>query len=232
MNCANTSRLLDAYVDGELDLPSALAVEEHLEGCSRCRSLRANLLALQSAVRRNAGFETAPEGLRERLRARYAKESDARVPGRSWLAHAVPALGAVAVVALIGYTGHEQTRVAPEQEKTRIVYHMTSSDTAGAALRTLGNHLDAAPDVAVVVVAHNNGVDFLLRGARDETGQLLETTVRRFRERGVEFRVCGNTLVRRKIESSEVIQDARLVPSGIAEIARLQGQEGYVYLRL
>lgn len=28
------------------------------------------------------------------------------------------------------------------------------------------------------------------------------------------------------------IQEAVLVPSGIAEISRLQGQEGFVYLRL
>ncbi|MBM3359568.1 MAG: hypothetical protein FJY54_17820 [Betaproteobacteria bacterium] len=231
MNCQATMRLLHAYVDGELDLPNALALEEHVQGCPRCRSLHANLLALQTALRRHGGWET-PDALRERLQAHYARQPEVRMPRRTWLAQAVPALGALAIVALIGYSGYEHTRVPSAPEPARIVYHMTNSDAAGAALRTLGNHLDAAPDVAVVVVAHNNGVDFLLRGARDETGQLLETAVRRFKERGVEFRVCGNTLVRRKIDSGEVIPEAKLVPSGIAEIARLQGQEGYIYLRL
>jgi intracellular sulfur oxidation DsrE/DsrF family protein len=83
-----------------------------------------------------------------------------------------------------------------------------------------------------VVVAHNAGIEFLLRGARDENGRPYEEIVRDFRERGVEFRVCGNTLKRRRIDTTAVIPEAVLVPSGIAELARLQGREGYVYLRL
>jgi hypothetical protein len=43
--------------------------------------------------------------------------------------------------------------------------------------------------------------------------------------------VCNNTLVTRKIDKSKVIQEASIVPSGVAEAAKLQAREGYVYLR-
>ncbi len=49
--------------------------------------------------------------------------------------------------------------------------------------------------------------------------------------KGVEFRVCNNTLVSRKIAADRVVMDAKVVPSGVAEVAKLQAKEGYVYLR-
>jgi intracellular sulfur oxidation DsrE/DsrF family protein len=48
---------------------------------------------------------------------------------------------------------------------------------------------------------------------------------------GVEFRVCRNTLVARKIDEARVLPEARIVESGVAEIARLQAKEAYSYLR-
>lgn len=53
-----------------------------------------------------------------------------------------------------------------------------------------------------------------------------------FRARGVEFRVCNNSLSRRQIEADAVIPQAVVVPSGIAQTSRLQSREQYVYLRL
>ena len=49
--------------------------------------------------------------------------------------------------------------------------------------------------------------------------------------KGVEFRVCNNTLVSRKIDASKVAMEAKVVPSGVAEVAKLQAREGFVYLR-
>ena len=35
----------------------------------------------------------------------------------------------------------------------------------------------------------------------------------------------------RNIDPRKVIEEAKLVPSGVAEVARLQAQEGFVYLK-
>ena len=233
MNCRDTVRLLNGYVDTELDLTGALAVEEHVEACPRCRALEANLRSLRSAVRCHTEFRTAPEALRERLQARYGNErAGGTARPRPWLAFAVPTFAFLILAVWVGFASLNEERAASGNASARVVYHISQSDTAGAALRNLANHLEASPGVKVVVVAHNNGVDFLLRDARDESGQLYEAAIRKFTERGVDFRVCNNTLVRRRIDSSQVIPGATLVPSGIAEISRLQTQEGYAYLRL
>lgn len=49
--------------------------------------------------------------------------------------------------------------------------------------------------------------------------------------RNVQFRVCNNTLEARKIDRKRVIPEATVVPSGGAEVSRLQWQEGYAYLK-
>jgi hypothetical protein len=49
--------------------------------------------------------------------------------------------------------------------------------------------------------------------------------------KGVEFRVCNNTLVSRKISVDKLLMEAKVVPSGVAEVAKLQANEKFVYLR-
>lgn len=228
MSCGETSRLLDAYVDGELDLTAALAVEDHVRACSRCTASLARMNGLRAALRSHAPLEPAPRGLQMRLQAVLAPPSRSAALGRAWaLALAAPGCIALALVLWLGFVAPARGPAQP-----RVVYHISSSAAPAAALRNVANHLNASPDVKIVVVAHNEGVDFLLRGARDESGQLVEPALRRFLERGVDFRICYNTLERRRIDAAEAIPEARLVPSGIAEISRLQSQEGYAYMRL
>jgi intracellular sulfur oxidation DsrE/DsrF family protein len=35
----------------------------------------------------------------------------------------------------------------------------------------------------------------------------------------------------RKIDESRLLMEAKVVPSGVAEVARLQAKEGYAYLK-
>lgn len=233
MNCRNALRLLNGYVDAELDLTGALAMEEHLQVCRRCRIEEAGLRALRAAVRRHVDVESVPKALRERLLSRYAREKNGLADGlRRRSAFAIAAVAALTLAAVIGFKGLPVDDRNATGAHSKVVYHISQTDTASAALRNLANHLEAAPGVQIVVVAHNNGVNFLLRGARDESGDLYEITVRNFTARGVQFRVCGNTLFRQRIEASRVVPEATLVPSGIAEIGRLQSQEGYAYMKL
>lgn len=234
MNCEEAGRLLHAYADSELELQSALAIEQHLQDCARCRASFAGVTALRAALARACEPERAPPQLRARILRDLAGRS-APAPAaerkRAWLL-AAPGIAALVLVAGLLLLQPWQVNHSSRAEATRVVFHIATADNLAANLRTLKNHLDASPGLHAVVVAHNAGVEFLLRGARDETGRPYEEIVRDFRERGVEFRVCTNTLTRRQIDTAAVIPEAVLVPSGIAEISRLQGREGYVYLRL
>lgn len=231
MNCNAAERLLHAYADGELDLKDSIAVEEHLSACAPCRRSFAGLEATRAAIERHVAKPLAPESLRRRLEtALTPAPAPSRIGAllRSPLAIAAPGMAALLIAVWLLVAGIAREPAAAQN----VVYHISNSETAGAALRSLSNHLNAAPGIRVVVVAHNNGVDFLLRGARDESGKPFEAAVREFGRRGVDFRVCYNTLERRGISAAEVIPGAALVPSGIAEISRLQGREGYAYMRL
>ena len=124
---------------------------------------------------------------------------------------------------------------APSQaadDVIKTVYHMSEGiPQASRAINNIRNHLAADPKAKIVVVAHGLGIDFLLEGATNQMEQPFAGAIGELAAKGVEFRVCNNTLVSRKIDASKVAMEAKIVPSGVAEVARLQAREGFVYLR-
>jgi intracellular sulfur oxidation DsrE/DsrF family protein len=121
---------------------------------------------------------------------------------------------------------------AAAEEPVKVVYHLNEGvEQASRAMTNIRNHLSTDPTARIVVVAHGRGIDFLLKDAKTPNGSAFVTDVDELALRGVEFRVCRFTLERRGIESSKVVPDAKLVPSGVAEVARLQSVEHYAYLR-
>ena len=113
-----------------------------------------------------------------------------------------------------------------------MVYHVnTGIETAAAVLGNVRNHLSADPSVKITVVTHGPGIDFLLEGAKDSKGREFSGMVGELSAKGVQFRVCNNTLQTRNIDPSTVLLEAKIVASGVAEVARLQAKQGYVYLK-
>lgn len=116
--------------------------------------------------------------------------------------------------------------------QVKVVYHLNEGiPQASRAMDNIRNHLAADPAAKIVVVTHGAGIDFLLDGATNQRGQSFVGAIGELSGRGVEFRVCNNTLVSRKIPKERVAMEAQIVPSGVAEVARLQAKEGFVYLR-
>jgi uncharacterized protein len=114
----------------------------------------------------------------------------------------------------------------------KVVYHLNAGlDQASNGLRNIRNHLEVNPKAHIVVVAHAQGVDYMLKGSKDANGNSFEQQVSDLRLQGVQFDVCEITLRNRKMSRTQFIGDAIFVPSGVAEIARLQQREGYAYLR-
>lgn len=121
--------------------------------------------------------------------------------------------------------------------KQKVVYHINydggSDDKVyRGALRNIQNHINAvgADHIDVKVVLHGDGLGLL----KSATGnQKLQSDVTSLKTQNVSFHVCENTLVGRKISYEndlfEVFNDD-LVPSGVAELSRLQ-QMGYTYIK-
>ena len=134
------------------------------------------------------------------------------------------------LVGLMALTG--ATVTASEGEKQKVVYHVNDSNVqAMNALRNIGNHLEVNPKAKIVVVTHAQGVDFLFDGAKDKGGNPYNIPAEQLKAKGVAFDVCQITLRNRKLDKNRFIPEASFVPSGVAEITRLQQREGYAYLR-
>jgi intracellular sulfur oxidation DsrE/DsrF family protein len=138
----------------------------------------------------------------------------------------------VVATALLGLLLSTSMTVQAAQDPIKTVYHLSEGiPQATRALVNIRNHLEADPGVKIVVVAYGPGIDFLLPGATNSSGQLFASSISALANQGVEFRVCNNTLLARKIDPNTLPMEAQVVPSGVAEVARLQAREGFVYLR-
>ncbi|MGO4306057.1 MULTISPECIES: DsrE family protein [unclassified Cupriavidus] len=143
---------------------------------------------------------------------------------------------ATAALAAIGLSAKAAAQQAPASAgkggRVKVVYQLSDGiDQAVRAMGNLRNHLNGAPDTRIVVVAFGYGVDFLVEGAKDSRGNAFEAAVGALASAGVDFRVCRNTLTARKISEQSLLMDAKVVPAGVVEIARLQFDEGYAYIK-
>lgn len=117
-------------------------------------------------------------------------------------------------------------------QNVKAVYHInTDVETISPILGNIRNHLSEDPKAKIVVVTHGAGINFLLQDAKDSRGREFSGPVGDLASQGVEFRVCNNTLTGLDINPNRLLMETSVVPSGVAEIARLQSKEGFVYLK-
>lgn len=141
-------------------------------------------------------------------------------------------LATVAALGLAGCAANGGASSKSNVADDKVVYHINDTPAqATDALRNIGNHLEVNPKARIIVVTHARGVDFLLDGAKDKNGNPYNIRVEELNQRGVQFAVCDITLRNRNLRRTQFIPDTRFVPSGVAEITRLQQREGYAYLR-
>ena len=129
------------------------------------------------------------------------------------------------------FLGPAQAQQKP-QAPVRVVYHFSEGAAqASRGLEYLRNHLEVDPNAQIVVVAHALGVDFLVKGAKTAKGNEFKDALEDLDLQGVKFRVCEITLRERGLKREQFLPLVEFVPSGVAEIARLQAREGYAYLK-
>ena len=70
-----------------------------------------------------------------------------------------------------------------------------------------------------------------MKGAKTARGNEYRGAIQDLELSGAKFRVCEITLRERALRRDQFLTEVGFVPSGVAEIARLQQREGYAYLR-
>lgn len=123
MDCTQTRSVLNAYVDKELDLTSAIAVDEHLQSCTACKKIYDNYSALRSALGQRTSYYPAPAALTDRIRAKLGRQA-AHAPAKTaesrwrWFqpGHWLPLGTAIAATAIVTWTVALQLN-APSQDE-------------------------------------------------------------------------------------------------------------------
>ncbi len=129
--------------------------------------------------------------------------------------------------------------------KQKVVYHVNYDDpkAQAGALRNIQNHINAvgAKNLDLKVVMHGVGLSLLLDPEALQNTKLkygnatdvMQARISGLKDQGVGFQVCANTLRGKKISYEDDLYDvdkADVVPSGVAELSRLQ-QMGYTYIK-
>ena len=118
-----------------------------------------------------------------------------------------------------------------ENKWDKVVFHIDETRNARWALMLARSYLEDVPTAKIVFVTYGPGVDFLLEDAKDHRDNPYDYAILRLVEQGVDFRVCNATITARQINKTDLLEEVKVVPSGISEIARLQLKEGFAYLK-
>lgn len=112
-----------------------------------------------------------------------------------------------------------------------VLFHIDQPEQAIIAIREINNQRKVMPNAQITVIALGAGIAFLLDDAKDPNGNAYAALFDTLLLEGVKFSACLNTLDAKGIPPSELSPGVGTVRSGIAEITRLQWEEGYAYIK-
>ena len=132
-------------------------------------------------------------------------------------------------------------RAAPEEQELRfpgdpvdnkVVYQFNKADedyqkailfSVGAMLRKYGDNIH------IVVVGIGPGIHILAKKPGRPVSNTIRERVASLLEYGVEFHACGNTMKSLGWKKEDMLDSAKIVEVGAADLMELQ-QQGYAYL--
>lgn len=112
-----------------------------------------------------------------------------------------------------------------------IVFELTSDgkDQWEGVLNNVENVREALgpDDTQVEVVLHAKGIGLVLAATGDDE---LQSRVRTLAGQGVVFAACSNTMKKRDLSREDLLAEAVVVDSGVAQVVRRQ-EQGWSYIK-
>jgi anti-sigma factor RsiW len=183
MECRDARKLLDAYVDRELDLTVSLEVEQHLRNCQACARMYENRQTLRDAIRTGSPYFEAPIALRTRITAALpGGEEPGRFPGMaavSWQKFAF----AFAVIAIVSW-GLVAILRSPSQDDL-----LAEEVIAGHVRSLMADHLTDVPS------SDQHTVKPWFEGKLDFSPRVADLTQKGFTLEGGRLDYIGNKAV-------------------------------------
>lgn len=159
MSCKRCSRALTAYLDGELDVPTATFVRGHLRGCALCRAEASDAATVRDALRAMPTSAEPSANCWTNIAARLAEAEtraaaaprwvqfvqNVRVRGHDWYGRSAVSVSMVA--ALVVASVFIVHRVAPQRGAVQHVAWRADAQTEVRSGRTpAGRDVMLAPD--------------------------------------------------------------------------------------
>lgn len=119
--------------------------------------------------------------------------------------------------------------ISAQGREHKVIFQFTNAiDTnqEKAFVKQLENLSDYWPDASFEVVLYNQGIELVM-----SKNQLFLSRLNALHQKGIQFKVCENTLINRKISKDVFIPEiVEYVKAGIAEIVEKQ-EEGWIYIK-
>jgi len=174
-----------------------------------------------------------------KLRFPFWTKSDIDTQRRHWLTRlaagsglAILAGSTVARAASEEAAKGDELRFPGEEVDNKVVYQFNKADesyhkavlhSVGAMLRKYGDNIH------IVVVGIGPGIHILAKRPERPVSKFIRQQVASLMQYGVEFHACGNTMKALKWKADNIVDSAKIVEVGAADLMELQ-QKGYAYI--
>jgi len=117
---------------------------------------------------------------------------------------------------------------ASAQSSQKIVFDFVKTDTADFRVMVIQikNTLKEDPNTAIEVVCYGPGLMMLVSDKTNVTNEMEELQ----KSPNVIFAACANTMRRMKVEKSQLVPFAKIIPVAVLELSKRQ-QEGWSYIK-
>ena len=122
--------------------------------------------------------------------------------------------------------------IAQSSSNQGVAVHLDSITHINRAIRQVERLVDAHPGTPVRLILIASAVEPALEGAMDKNGGLYSAQLEQLLAKGVGIFACETTLISLSKRPEELTFGVDTVSSGIAELARLQLESDYAYLKL
>ena len=114
-----------------------------------------------------------------------------------------------------------------QQKQHKIVFDFTKADTASFStiVRHAKNIMSMTGNAKLEVVCHGPGLDLLVKNKTT-----VQKEIEELNKLKVVFAACNETMKRRRIDKSQLLSQAIVVPAAILEIS-LKEQESWSYIK-
>ena len=161
MNCDDARILMHAFLDDELDLATAAALERHLAECPECAREYETMAAMRSRLKDKAFRFEAPPALKEKIRRAIPASSPSRMGGYfsrrgSWMPRALQIVVPMAVGAMLAIV------ILPRMISPTATQNLATEVVASHVRSLMGSHLMdvASTDQHTVKPWFNGKIDF------------------------------------------------------------------------